>query len=288
MNVKCSVDIVYLLHGSYGTFSNAIDFFSDIDIKSLECHYDVNLICLTKGCFDIHDVTRLDSNIKILAIPNIGRDIYSYYYYSCYLSKADFVCYFNTGSKILSAKFLPACLNHLSKNDFDVCAATGSYGAFVSSKYFISLRPLLVSVGERFLNYLKIIYCKFIEYILRIFAIFLIPHIRTNAYVIRRDIFVNSFDEFFFGTAPKSRLFSLLYESSNRGLSGHIIRKGGRLLIVGSNGVVYGVNQWKNSATYCSFCQKNLAVHDNRTKEFELSSSLNKLKLYIGAWKHKC
>ena len=139
-------------------------------------------------------------------------------------------------------------------------------------------------MGEKFTNYLKTIYCKFIEYVLGMLGISLIPHLRTNAFVIRRDIFLDTFDYFFFGTAPKSRLFSLLYESSNRGLSGYIIRKGGRLFVVGSNSVVYEDNDWFSSETYCSFSQNNLAVHDNRTKEFEFASSWEKYKLYIGAW----
>lgn len=284
IKIKSSVDIIYLLHANYGTSLTACEFFSNIDITSLRQFYDVNLICLVKGSVDNNKINFHRNDIQIFSVPNIGRDIYSYHYYVHRFSKADFVCFFNTSSKIRSSNFLSTCLKQVSANYFDVCSATGSYGKLMNSKYFDLLKPLLYSPNERFSNNLKFILCKIIEYLLRIFSISLIPHVRTNACVARREVFIGTFDTFYFGVAPKSKLFSLLYESSSRGLSGYITLKGGRLLIVGSDGVVYRVHQWPASGTYCSLEQKNLAVEDNRTKEFEHSSSFKKMKLYIATW----
>jgi hypothetical protein len=284
MNSNPSVDIVYLLHREYGNFSNAVNFFSNIDIESFNRKYSVNLICLVKGDFNPKELTEAGYNFKVLRVPNTGRDIYSYYYYATYLSKSDFLFYFNTGSIVLGTQFVLTCLNEVSLNPLNAYAATGSYGSIIASNYFISLGPSLTSFGEKFINNVKIIYCKFIEYLFGILGVSFIPHIRTNAFIISRGMFLNSFKEFFYGAPPKSRLFSLLYESSSSGLSGHIIRKGGRILVVGFNSIIYEHNDWLMSATYCSLDQSNLAVHDNRTKEFEFSPPRDKYKLYIGAW----
>lgn len=284
MKDDCEIEIIYLLHRNYGRFSNAIYFFESLNFNSLKKKFNIQFVCLMKG-WSISEVESVCcDSFRVVHVPNVGRDIYSYYHYAKYKTQSKFLFFFNTSSKILSEEFINTALLNLSLNKISILGATGSFAAPINSYYFETINTKQYSATDILLNCFKKMVSRFVELIFKFMGIIFIPHLRTNAFSIRRDLFLKSFEYFKIGNPPKLKIFSLLYESSARGLTGYIKSIGGDILVVDKNGHLFESNKWIYSATYCSFGQVNLGVSDNRTTEYELASLPKKHKLYMGAW----
>jgi hypothetical protein len=97
------------------------------------------------------------------------------------------------------------------------------------------------------------------------------PHIRTNAFVIERQTFLD--------TVPSSmttKKDTFLYESGPDNLTRQILRRGKKVVIVGSDGQSYSIDQWPESGTFRLGNQHNLLVQDNQTRAFETLTGAEK------------
>jgi hypothetical protein len=93
-------------------------------------------------------------------------------------------------------------------------------------------------------------------------------HIRTNAFLIERQAFLDTLP-----TSMATKKDTLLYESGPNSLTQQMLRRGKNVLIVGRDGRSYGVDQWPTSGTFRLGDQHNLLVQDNQTRSFETFSS---------------
>ncbi|MEH2487041.1 hypothetical protein [Bradyrhizobium sp. AZCC 2230] len=89
-------------------------------------------------------------------------------------------------------------------------------------------------------------------------------HLRTNAFIIDRHIFLNSG-----ASAVLTRTEAYLYEFGPDSLTRQMLRKGKQAIVVGRDGKGYDVGDWPRSRTFRLEDQANLLIHDNQTRAFD-------------------
>ncbi|MBR0823518.1 hypothetical protein JQ627_36945 [Bradyrhizobium liaoningense] len=90
------------------------------------------------------------------------------------------------------------------------------------------------------------------------------PHVRTNAFMIERQVFLDTLPE-----SIETKNDSYLFESGSDGLTRRILRRGLRVVVVGADGRAYAMDEWAESGTFRLGDQRNLLVKDNQTRAFQ-------------------
>lgn len=114
-------------------------------------------------------------------------------------------------------------------------------------------------------------FCKFPE--------FPNHHIRTNAFMIKRDRFLRLRRPIF-----REKIDACFFESGKDSMTHQILAAGLKTKVVGSNGEGYDLENWFSSNTFRSGQQKNLLVSDNQTRNFDLVSAEERLVLELTTW----
>jgi hypothetical protein len=164
-------------------------------------------------------------------------------------------CFVNSYTVILHDDWLGALDGHLSAPGVGI---TGSGGSFESA-YSAAPRPL--------------------RPFRRDFDPFPNPHIRTNGFLITRELLL-SLD----WPAPRRKLEALRQESGRRGISRQVRDRGLQLLVVGRDAVAYPPERWRESATFRSGGQVNQLIADNRTRQYDEASPQRRLHLERMTW----
>jgi hypothetical protein len=97
------------------------------------------------------------------------------------------------------------------------------------------------------------------------------PHIRTNAFMLARDHFLD--------LCPRkmdSKSDSHEFESGISSLTRLLLRRGLRAKVVGKDGVGYEVEDWPISKTFRLGQQDDLLVADNQTRMFDAMTSIER------------
>jgi hypothetical protein len=90
-------------------------------------------------------------------------------------------------------------------------------------------------------------------------------HLRSNAFMIEREVFLSIAHDFDF----KEKADAFLFESGPRNLTRRIRARGLEVLVVGRNGRGYTPRWWPHSQTFRQGMQSNLIVADNQTRKFD-------------------
>lgn len=93
------------------------------------------------------------------------------------------------------------------------------------------------------------------------------PHVRSNAFVIRRRDFLEWSD-----SVAADKIACCEFESGWSGMSRRAIERAQRFLIVGANGSAYDVDAWPDSGTFRNVHQHNLLFEDNQTRSYNRMS----------------
>jgi hypothetical protein len=107
------------------------------------------------------------------------------------------------------------------------------------------------------------------------------PHIRTNAFMIDRQVFLSL-------RFPQRRTKSEMYkfESGRRSLTNQVIALGLKPVVVDRHGRTYAIIDWRSSATFWCNNQMNLLVSDNRTDGYQEGTRAFRDALENSAWNH--
>jgi hypothetical protein len=89
------------------------------------------------------------------------------------------------------------------------------------------------------------------------------PHIRSNAFMVRRDRWLKLVFK------PSRKVDTSLFESGPKSLTARLRSGGLATLVVGRDGRGYDIQEWPISRTFRLGDQANLIVHDNHTRAFE-------------------
>jgi hypothetical protein len=98
------------------------------------------------------------------------------------------------------------------------------------------------------------------------------PHIRSNAFMLRRD-HLKLFDR----VTISNKDDACFFESGRNSLTAQLRRAGHAAIVVGKNGQGYDVEQWPSSGTFRLGEQENLVVTDNHGRAFQAMSAENRI-----------
>jgi hypothetical protein len=166
------------------------------------------------------------------------------------------LCFLNSYSRPLVDGWLSLLANPLSGADVGLVGTGGSY----ESAY--SVAPFWLRARRR-----------------RAFDPFPSPHLRTNGFVLERELMLD------LDWPPSdSKVAAWALESGKRSLSRQVWERGLDVVVVGRDGVAHPRERWRGSATFRSGAQRNLLIADNRTLQYEQADVAFKRRLEQMAW----
>jgi hypothetical protein len=179
------------------------------------------------------------------------------------------LCFLNSYSTILADGWLRRLAGALEQPRVAIAGATGSWESqaeWVRGRLLYWPYQLLRLHGAR-----------------RDYPRFPNPHVRTTGFLMRRaDILACELEQ------AHDKRSAYLLESGRRSVTGRLLDRGARALLVGRDGRCYDVEEWPQSATYRSGGQRNLLIADNRTADWERASPRLRRRLSRDAWGERC
>jgi hypothetical protein len=108
---------------------------------------------------------------------------------------------------------------------------------------------------------------------------FPVPHIRTNGFLLRRELFGR-----LVASQPRDKLDAYGLEAGPRSLTAQVLAAGGEARVIDSAGDAYGVDAWGDSATFWQAGQERLMLEDNQTRIYTRGDELRRRVLSGWAW----
>lgn len=212
-----------------------------------------------------------DIATKILFLPDDGFDLGAYIRVAQNVP-SEWLCFLNTHSRILRANWLFMLYDGAKDDGVGAAGATGSwesaFNALLHAAWPTGFSSRLRRAATLIGNWLK-------------FPAFPNPHLRTNAFMTRTDVFVDFASGIDF---PRTKRDVYAIESGSNSFSSYIRGRGLDLRVCGADGAVYSIEDWPLSGTYRSSDQCNLLVADNQTLEFSLADARLRKSLQLEAW----
>lgn len=240
-----SVAVVHLVRrGNPGEYF--LDFCRSYKAHAAGMSHD--LLVILKGFHttdprEVPDVGSLLPHARLMPVSDDGFDINAYRNAASTLPH-DYVCFLNSHSMIEADNWLKslysAFANHI---DTGVAGATGNWERLGPDQLFPNI------------------------------------HIRTNGFLIRRDVFL-SLD---FGPLATKRDCNQ-FEAGPDSLTRQLMRRELVARVVDSNGAAFVPAEWPVSRTFRSGRQENLLISDNRTRKYTRSLFRRRRKLATESW----
>ena len=105
------------------------------------------------------------------------------------------------------------------------------------------------------------------------------PHVRTNAFMIERELFLS------LRVSPfREKIDAYKFESGRQSMTRQVMALGLRPVLVDRNGNAYEILEWKSSSIYWADNQANLIAADNRTRQYASGSLDHRRRLEDYAW----
>jgi hypothetical protein len=211
----------------------------------------------------------------VLDVPVEGYDLGAYQQVVETLND-DYFCFMNTFSEVLSDGWLEHLYRSARLSGVGLAGSTGSYESVYSAE--IAGRSWRARLsGGRWRS--AIHEYRKVSRLRRQYPAFPNPHVRTNAFLVRRNV-----AKVLHWGPYRSKDDTRRSESGRHGLSHQAEILGLRNVVVGRDGVVYEVEDWPSSWTFRSGGQSNLLVADNQTRAYEGGTSEERLRLGLLAW----
>jgi hypothetical protein len=212
-------------------------------------------------------------------------DITSYFDVAKYMD-TEFVLFFNTYSIIQDNQWLRKYAIQFNDNAIGVVGATGCYGDFGHYEDYNKSISRVKKANFALADLKKILYFCYNFYPK------VKPHIRTNAFMIRREVFLSLkcnvmrpfFLAFIHARLKNSKLGSLCFEHGNNSMTAQILAKGLKPILVGRDGRAYEIENWENANTFWINEQDNLLVSDNQTRKFTDAEINARRQMTFNAW----
>jgi hypothetical protein len=214
---------------------------------------------------------------------------------------AERYCFLNSYSVLLADGWLASLKRALDTPSTGVVGATGSWASIRSYQRFMlglggyyarvfddrrATNATLAALATRHLpaepRRRKHEPLRFIRALLEQsygFTPFPSAHIRTNGFMIAANVMRAIRVR---GLERKADLYRL--ESGRESITAQVERMGLRALVVGRDGRAYARDEWSSSATLWQSEQENLLIADNRTDDYRLGDSTDRLTLSRYAW----
>jgi hypothetical protein len=210
-------------------------------------------------------------------VPDTGFDI-SAYFVAANAFSHDYFCFLNSYSLILDNDWLQKLHRHAQKEDVGIVGATASWESTYSNvKADVhSLIEAGASVSQRLGFLIQLMKFK------RYFPSFPNYHVRTNAFMLRRNLL------FLVRTGNlQSKMDVYRFESGRQSLTRQLMNAGYKPLVIGKDGKAYEKEDWHKSNTFRQGDQKNLMVADNQTETYAEGDAQLKWRFSRLAWGDK-
>ena len=211
---------------------------------------------------------------KTFRVSDRGLDLNAYHAAASHFDH-EYLLFFNSFSVIQDGDWLAKYMAAMRLDNTGVVGATGTWVSslthFLAHYYPDGGRPFykqLLDFGRRLRKRLD-------------FPPFPNPHVRTNAFMMRRQQML-----VYFKAAQRARTKDDAYrfESGKRGLTARLRRQGLEARLVGRNGLSYTPTEWAASDIYRQSRQENLLVTDNQTNIYNQADLPTRELLCREAW----
>ncbi len=207
-----------------------------------------------------------------------GQDIKIYKSLADELKDFEYMLYLNSYSIILCDHWLSHFVNNM-KPGIGVVGASGVY-----SSYFKSIRiKTWADLNSKISLTRK---WKLLKYLIKLFLFHYFefsqypnPHIRTNAFFIKRSIF----SSLVFNDKP-GKLAAYAFENGRNSMTRQLFDLGLECVVVDKNGNGYICQNWYKSNVFWQNDQDNLVVSDNQTRKYSDANDTEKLFYQKLAW----
>jgi hypothetical protein len=208
-----------------------------------------------------------------LFVSDEGFDITAYFKAAAQ-SKYQQLIFFNSFSEILSPDWLDYYRAAFCDSKVGLIAATGT---FESNFHNFALRMAIAhSFKSRVVNALK--YALKAPLMSWGFPAFPNPHLRSNAFMIRRD------DLLALRRTVRTKLQALRFESGRNSLSRYFLQRQQKILMIDRTGKTWEPEQWKQARVFRQSIQEDLLVSDNQTRAYDKASPTQKAHQAFLAW----
>jgi hypothetical protein len=250
-NHSPSIAVGFLLRGADENWQASMHRFL-VSYKTYPAGFPHVAHVMLKGFADQVAVSETEQRFRkegfiIRHLDDDGFDIMAYARWARDLD-SEYICVFNSHSEILANNWLDRFMRNIIENGIAMVSATAS---------FQSLNPTW-SAFPRFPN----------------------PHLRSNAFCLRRNLFTQCVADL----KIKKKLDAFLFESGPHSITKRIISAGKRVAVVGRDGRAYGPRWWPFSGTFRQGTQSNLLVADNVTRTYDEAELSEKVRLAAAAW----
>lgn len=207
-----------------------------------------------------------------------GQDIDAYLYAANQLKNA-YLIFFNSYTIFNAKNWLEIYVNNFNGYK-GIISATASYESHYSSVF--KNHPHQIELGKGFsYNYRKYkLFIKAALYWRLLFKPFPNAHIRTNAFMIKRELFL----QLRIKSPLKNKFEAYKVESGKNSITNQILQMGYEVGIVGRDGKYYELKECNKSNIFFQGNQENLLISDNQTERFTNASELQKKHLTYLAW----
>jgi hypothetical protein len=278
-----SLALVYLARGIEGGVPAAKEFLDACRSYPAQCSHD--LIVIAKGWpgsgppGDLRRWVAL-SDGRLVELPDDGFDWGAYMRLTRELTH-DWVCFLNTHSRPRKEGWLHLLMAAAKSRLINV-GAVGATASWESQATIPPLHPASGQLNSHKARTLQLIRGtpRFVKNI-GAFPAFPNPHLRSNAFMVRRELFLD-----FVATRqpPRCKRDSLKLESGRVGLTAFLRTRGLAAYVAGADGRVYGSRDWIDSCTFRVPGQTNLLVEDNQTRAYDNANRNMRRALERLAW----
>lgn len=228
-----------------------------------------------------------------LEVSDEGYDLTAYFKVAKEFNYNYFI-FLNSYSEILANDWLLKMYQPFFNDCIGAVGATGSYQSMYRDQFQQKIKfPTIynghaLSFKDNLINTVHFIrrciqFSRRWVYFAINFSSFPNPHIRTNAFMIRKSIICNL-------KLPQinTKMDAWLFESGRSGLSASVKKQKKKLVVVGRNGCSYDEDEWFHSNTYKQANQDNLLIADNQTNVYQFGDvSIRKMHASY-AWGTEC
>jgi hypothetical protein len=249
------------------------------------------LVVLMKGWEGVagrDEVLAMAETLKaaVIELPDDGYD-WGAYMRAAALLAHDWLCFLNTHSRILAPGWLRKLREAAEGPGVGAAAATGSFGSVLPNLRLLPVRFQdvrdrrgLAIAGAAVLRALAG-YPNGMARLLPDFPPPPNPHLRSNAFTVRRSDFLA------FAAAaniPASKNQALMLENGRNSFTGFLARSGRAACVAGADGRVFPPPLWAESGTFWVPGQPNLLVGDNQTQAYLDAGPYRRRYLEKAAW----
>jgi len=210
-----------------------------------------------------------------------GQDIDAYFFAANKID-SDLFLFFNTYSRIQADHWLQKYLTIMNDPEVGLVSASGSaqsyYSAVFQKKCRIPGSPFLLTDRIRCLK----LYIKAALYWRFLFPPFPNFHVRTNAFMIRRSLFLA-----LHCPVLSSKLQAYRFESGYGSMTRQIKKAGYFIKVVDRSGNAYDIEEIKNIPIFWNGNQELLLVSDNQTRTYQQANEDERKFMNYLAWGEK-